>query len=479
MNRMKLALVVLISLCVIPHTHGQTSLPIDTKTLWKIGIAEFTGINISKENAYLLSSFPHLLVEALSRCDTHIFDEAEQKAYAGRILSRELEKKKKELFQLYRRKDQMLFNHSATQKEMADIDNKIKDMLGVLDQFEQADPDAISIQDEKKVVFLQNGNERILPVVKLNPELYMQEKELDLLIWGTIEEIEGYLLTNVYALNDVLDNAQTFTSASSRDEIAQGRSGIVEQLTHIVLGRQWAGLSITSQPQSGRIWIDNKFVGIGDVKAELIPTGKHELKISAPGYSEQIVAVELSALEERSIFINLEKIAESEIQIITYPAGAAIYTGSQWKGISPLLLQVTDVPAVLSIDKDGYNEASLTINGESEGVLNISLMPDLISKNKLIEDKRDRFYLAFGIFAVSLPLPLILFDVTNQITLAHNYERTVPFAERNNDEINRLEKNRLMAFSSYIGGFFTSAVLLVWTLTELFLYIDLVELSID
>ena len=313
----------------------------------------------------------------------------------------------------------------------------------------------------------------------MNPEVYMQEKELDLLIWGTVEEIEGYLLTNVYVLNDVLDNPQTFASASSRDEIAQGRSEIVEKLTRIVLGRQWAGLSITSSPQTGRIWLDDKFVGIGDVKAELIPTGKHELKISAPGYSERFVSVELFALEERAIVINLEKITESEIQIITFPAGAGIYTGSQWKGISPLSMQVTDVPAVLSIDKDGYNETALTIDSGFEGSVNISLIPDLIRKNKLIEDKRDRFYLAFGIFAVTLPIPLILLDVTNQITLAHNYERTIPFAERNNDEIDRLENSRLMAFSSYIGGFFTSAVLLVWTLTELFLYIDLVELSID
>ena len=82
------------------------------------------------------------------------------------------------------------------------------------------------------------------------------------------------------------------------------------------------------------------------------------------------------------------------------------------------------------------------------------------------------FYRSLGFFAISVPVPMLMLDRTNQMTAVINSA-----APADIDLLHDLIQQRNKAFAGYIGGMFLAGSLLVNLVVDLLEYVDVVDLT--
>ncbi len=446
---------------------SRFSPPVDDRENWSIGICSLKVKDVTPANTYLSHSVPLQFKKELQSISSHYFSENEKTGYRESLLKRERRKQGANLAKYRFERDELLFNQSEDQT----LDAKIEETIDCLNYLRDLELSDIELVDQKAVEFKSGQEEGQLLVPPLYfPLRYARQLEVELLIWGTLEEHQGYLYFEVYALSPHLGKEVfVYRNAVKPEEISYFLSDINQELAVIVLGSESASLTIHPEPVKSEIYLDGAFVGSGVTALKFLLPGEKTLRVSCKGYLEEYRQIELIPGEHYDLSIALAAGELEYLSVSSKPSGASVYSGSQWLGRTPLEMAMP-APAVSSrllLRKEGYRDYPFYLDSSLTGNIDLTLERDILEESVIQTKKRDQFYSAFGIWALTVPLPLFLYGITADYALAYQDAQY-----SGNPEASRLLSTGKAFYYSYLGALFISGSLFLKMMFNLFDYIS-------
>ncbi len=454
------------------QNYSQYTAPEDDKEFWDIGISTFLGVNLAVENRYLTHSLPLLIKERLEAIPIHHFGEMERKEHRKAIIRAEERSLGQELIKIRSEKDELIFKKLQKQEredKLEAYDQQITEIIEHLNALKQLEPEDITFPDEKPVSFKAGEESGLLLKSPLYSPLRMAKREgVDLLIWGRFEEVQEYLYLEVKALDSVLEREIfSYNDAFLREELYSRFDSVIQGLALIIFGRDWASLIVKPEPEKSMLYLDNEFIGSGETIVEYLLPGIKELRIVALGFEEKIITLKLKAGEISEQLVALQPMEDEKILFITDPPGAGVYRDSVWLGNTPLEIDKTHSPRRLLFQKEGYSNYPFYFYQETSGEINISLTKDLLDKEEFQKKRRNSFYAAFGIWALTVPVSIFLRSNFTDYALARNQA----ILDNNMDEAARLESIAYDFQYAYWGSLAVSTSLFINMMIKLIRYV--------
>jgi hypothetical protein len=477
--RMKTVIIILITFIFLfsigplfsADTNEEFTPPSAGEKSWIAGFSTFSVENISLENRYLKSSIPLLLIEKIRDCDTHLLSENEIGYRRQTILDNELSAVKKSLSDNRTKRDELLFSvdKRVTEKNYKKYTEEIEADTARLEYLEGLDIESIIVEEEKPIEFWEGNLEgKLIEFNGINPAGVVKKSTLDLLVYGFLEEIEDYIFVEV----DVYSAAAgeiifEYEDAAAREDLEIVVEALSNDLATVLLGREWATLTVVPDPPESSIYLDGELAGIGTTVIRFLETGMRNIRITARGHIDSFLDVDLGVQDQLIIEMTAEKKELGEITIESFPEGADLFISSVWMGRTPVTVPRPDISSQVIIRLEEFEEKKFILTPDSPESITYSLSRDIINWTKEIEGKKNSFYNSFGYFVLSLPLPVMLYGSYQNYYIALEDLKD----SGNTDEIRRILNTGTALYYSYLGGVTISTGLFINMLYKLFDYI--------
>lgn len=135
-------------------------------------------------------------------------------------------------------------------------------------------------------------------------------------------------------------------------------------------------LTIESTPSGAEVYINGTYEGETPLEVTLLP-GEYEIKVSKEGYEERTSVVHL--LPGDSVVLNFNLSSTSgTVTIVSEPSGADVYINGDYRGKTPLEVNLPPGTYEIRISKEEYQEKvlSVTIEGSEAKFVSVSLTPE-------------------------------------------------------------------------------------------------------
>ncbi len=355
------------------------SIPQDPSKAWNVGFSVFTAQDLSPENAYLADSIPLLLRDQVSGISIHSLTEEERSAARAALAAKALAAAEAAITTARREHDALLFAVTrATDAARKAASDHLQFTVARRDFLRTMDTSLITVAEEKPVTIVEGtGQGKLLDEPQVPPSVYCARQGLDLLVGGTIREIQGYLLVDIWAYEAARDTMIISTrEAALREEIYANMEGLGGELTGAVLGREWSVVTFAPSPPESSLYVDGTLVASGASPALYLEPGDREIKITASGYGEVTRTLTLFPGKPGRIDDKLEQVSPGTISFTTDPPGAVLHIDSRWAGVTPL---VVDTPARRSrgvLELDGFYPVPLSLGPSSPSQMSFTMPPD-------------------------------------------------------------------------------------------------------
>jgi hypothetical protein len=381
----------------------------DQRPNWSIGVAAFEGRSLSPENIYLTRSFPLLLRERLEPIPEHYFSEAEVLAHRRRIIQEERQRLVKAVGDDRRALDELFFASDPVQDKGSVYEERITANLDAIRELGELDPEKIDFPRSKPLQFVSGADgQLVFDREVLSPFQLAKQQNLDALLWGRFEEVQGFLYFEITVYNAVLgESVYTYSDAAGAMELYELFDELIEELATVLWGRDWSSLAVQTVPPGASVWIDGRFQGRTPLRIPYLLPGSKQMRIQIPGYQTLTRTIELSPYDEQVQQIDLVPQALETFDLASDPAGAKVYRESEWLGTTPLSVEKPQEPSRLLLRREGFLDFPLYIDPAVEQSITVDLLPENLDPAKVQERRRSELYRAFGAFALSIPFPLI------------------------------------------------------------------------
>lgn len=442
--------------------------PVDDRENWSIGICSLKVKDVTPANNYLSHSVPLLLKKELQSISTHYFSEAEKAGYRESLLDRE-RRKQSDILSKYRiERDELFFS----QTEDLTLDAKIEETIDYLNYLRNLELSDIELTDQKKIEFKSGQEEgQLLPPPLYSPLRYARLQELELLVWGTLEEYQGYIYFEIFALSPHLGKEVfIYRDAVQPEEVSLIFSEVNKELAGIVFGSESASITIHPEPEESEIYLDGVFVGSGVTALQFLLPGEKTVRISCPGCLDEYRQIELVEGEHSELWVSLTAGEMEYLSIHSKPSGASLYLSSEWLGCTPLeiLMPAAGASSRLLLRKEEYKDYPFYLDSGFVDDIDLTLERNILEESVMQENKRDQFYSSFGVWALTVPLPIFLYGITWDYASA--YQRAADSG--NLSEASRLQSTGQIFFESYRLSMYISGMLFIRMVFYLFDYIS-------
>lgn len=166
------------------------------------------------------------------------------------------------------------------------------------------------------------------------------------------------------------------------------------QSLEVKLEPAWGSILIASEPSGASIRIADEQQGL--TPATVIAVDGQELVLNFPGRKAWKKTINIAPGEEVDLGVITLAPADAELHITTQPAGASITVDRQYRGTSPLKLELSpDQNHPVSLFLAGYSTVTRTLKLASgaQEKLNISLVARLGTVDISIQPPGSRFYI--------------------------------------------------------------------------------------
>jgi len=445
------------------------SLPKDTSTQWQVGITVFSTAGLSQDNSYLAYSLPLLLKNQVSGLALHTYQQEERELAAKALIDREIAVAEKAVTDARKDRDALLFNQvPAGAAARTPVEARLTAASARLDFLRSLQPSLVEAAAEKPVSFKEGtGAGALLEVPAVPSGIYCAQAGIDLLVGGSIQEVEGYLLLDIWVFDRLAGtNVFSYRNAATRDELYASLPTFGREIARTVLGRPWSLVSFVPDPPDAALYLDGKLAASGASPTLYLAPGPHEIRLSATGYHDVTRGIELEPEKETRIDDSLEKIATGAIAISSDPPGADLYVDSLWKGKTPLAVDRPPLRSRGVLSSPGFYDLSFSMGPASPATFSFSLQKDIGTRDTHQAKVRDEFYSSLGFFAFSLPLPLFSYALAFDFALKSNY-----LAQDSPAAAAQAQTASLIFQGTYYGGIAVSAALFVWMVTRIVNYV--------
>lgn len=382
---------------------------------WNVAVSFFDTRNISLENRYLASSLPLKIYTTILNYQTHIFSEEERLKYAEKIIENARQTVLKEAADLRKSFDDLDFEVfkpsilNARQTKEWDLLQKRDELNKKIRFLTEFKPQDIEINPERAIVVLResDSSELFAPVTDKQKQ-FAEEKKADLLIFGQLEEMAGYMYYRVGAYSSVLDRIVFEAEGGGSPDIIEGQiAGHLNDLITVIVGHEWADLTVSVLPITASIQIGEKYSGSGVYRNNSIVPGTYVMTIEAPGYVGEEVELVLNPKETKTLSVALIRNTVPPVVVNTYPPGADIYLSSLWVGATPFLVENGGLNEPLMLKKDGYLDLVSALTPDGNTNLDFVLKSTAFNRDEYLKQKRKDFYFNIAGLAISIPMTLL------------------------------------------------------------------------
>lgn len=452
------------------------SIPKDNENTFKVGFSMFSADNLQKENRYLIYSLPLILRENLISIGEHTFSKAEKDAYKKRIINREIASVNKKLRQLISARDNLFLSTLSGAKRdsrLKDIDKGLNAARDRMNFLRELDKEKIEFPDKKPIEYADNKlSGKLIEPPKFSPMELAKKWNVDLLIWGIVEQVDNILYIRIDAYEAALDKSVfSYIDAGSRENVYSYLKNAVEGLSEIVLGHPWGSLVVETNPSDSAVYINGVFRALGNEELKYLSPGKADLRVVHDGYENYTDTVNIEVAKTQHINAKLKKIMLGEVKISTNPPGASVYINSVWKGLSPVVVDRPQYSKHVVIKYKNYAEEEFSLSRNTADNVNIILKRKIIPYSEIVRKERDQFYSALGLWLVSIPIPIFAYG----FAIDYKLGEIISLANNNNEDSSRMALSSDIMYYSYLGGLFINASLFLNGALHLFNYIKAVN----
>ena len=396
----------------LPNLAASDNVPADPRGDWRVGFTELRAVGLAPENVYLSSALPRLLRERLAPIRRHTLSAAERRGQAREVLAAARRAAYADLAALLRRRDGQALAGGGDDGLAAQVEER-RDRLDDLQVLSWED---VAIAERKPLVIVAGAEDRdLLPVPRYSPLRAAREADLDLLVTGRLEQVEGVLFVELQAVSPALGGAaERYQDALSRERLGEAVGALQQRLARLFVGEPWGTLTVVPTPPDSAVYVDGEFAGNGRVELPYRVLGRYDVRVMAPGHESVRRPVALAGAGAL-LAVTLSPLPAHEVLVETTPTGAALYVDSMWIGTTPLRIASPAQAGRLLLRLDGYHDAALILRAGEPGPIHVELEAaqfDLVERQ---EEMRNRFYDHFGTALLSMAAPVALFSAAGNV----------------------------------------------------------------
>lgn len=438
---------------------------------WKVGVAGFSGENLSLEYRYLTDSIPMELFESIKNIKAHFLSEREKELLGSKKKDEKILALKKDLSKLLRTRDMFFFGIEGPSDGINDVKEKIKNKRKELDM---AEAEGVSLfeQDSIPVELVDDGTKTgIIKGKEVSVDVVGSLKGYDQLVFGELEKIDRWLYFSVYSYNYLTgEKIDIFSTLIEPKEINSAVGKAVTETVKIVSGSNPPVLLVTGKPEDAFFSVDNGPNNIAGYPVPIFSPGNHKIRIHRKGYLSEERTVDIFEGKSTEVNYKLSRVRTGFAVVSSVPSGADVYLDSEWVGKTPVILEDPVLPSYLSIMKEGFTGKNSIIDNRERNYIFI-MDPEKVNLNDIQEKRRRHFYNSLGAFVISIAVPVISYGISSEYGYAYNTSILT-------SGISSSETDRLMSVSNswynlYLGGVFISASLFINMAVNLNSYISL------
>ena len=395
-----------LGLLVTTPVASQAPALVDERAEWRVGFSSFRGDGIADGDRYLLSSLPLLLIEQLSAVERHQLSDAERAARAASVLQSARRSQSERVAGLQR----ALGDAQLRAAPRATVARELEEARARLQTLRELGLDSVAVARTKPLTIgAASAEEPLFPPASFSAARFAAQSGLDLLVSGTVAEVEGFLFIEASAYDTAAaDEVFGFSDAAPRESVAAIADRLGAELATVLLGSPWATVTVDPLPVTAAVAVDGVFVGVGRTVVPFLPAGDHVVAVTADAHAPRQLDVAVHGGEHISLTPVLVAAAPTTVAVSSLPPDAAAYLDSVWVGTTPLSVSLPDTGSRLELRREGYYARSLDLPARAAPDLRIALERDTGDRQVQQEIARDRFYRSLGWFvAVSAP-PLLL-----------------------------------------------------------------------
>jgi hypothetical protein len=446
------------------------SVPVDTAKQWTVGFSVFGAENLLKENAYLAYSLPLLLKNEVSGLDAHAFSPEERDMARSAIISREKASAEQTITKIRKERDSLAFGAvPPSPSTLQGVEARLAAVVVRREFLQILDEARVDVAAEKPVNFKEgSGVGKLLDLPGVSAAAYCASQALDLLVGGTLREVQGYLLLEIWAFDATRGKiVLSSREAAEREKIYAFMPDVGKELAGIILGREWTELAFNPDPPGASLYVDDALVASGVSPALYLSPGTRAIRVSALGYRDETRTVTLEPGQQYPLDVKLEKEVTGSVSVTSDPTGADLYVDSIWKGKTPLLVERPPSRSRGVLSLTGFYDLPFSIGQDSMEQLSFSLQKDVGPRDVLQKKARNDFYVSFGWFAVSIAVPLFTYALAIDSRL-HEFEFA---AVGNNSQAASAHLNYQLYLGGYYAGMAVSAALFTWMVFRIVHYV--------
>lgn len=391
--------------------------PIDERETWRVGVLPFDTVDLLPEELSLGRTVPLLILDALSALREHRLDAAERDARRKQILDGARLSAGRALDREIRTRDRLLFADITAETRAARLESADERVTAARSEYRRlADLDVARIEvPGVKPVELRPGAGELLPASR-SARTAAREGRLDFVLSGAVERLDDeFLILELFGYCAARERTVLQDTLVLRpEEIAEQVDQLIDRAAEVVLGRQWAHLTVRSTETDAAVQVDGVLYGFGAVTVQYLEPGPRDVRVSHEG-REQTQTVVLLPFERAEVELDFPVAVGDTITIESEPAGADIYLDSVWVGRTPADIARPRRPSTVVLQRDGFHTSRFPLRADSPDRISRNLAPDVIGWSELTLEQRDRFYRSLGFFVVSLPVPIILYGVYDNL----------------------------------------------------------------
>ncbi|MCA1753408.1 MAG: PEGA domain-containing protein [Spirochaeta sp.] len=449
-------------------------LPADAGEIWRLGFAALTYKDeaLADEHKHLSSGIPLLLVDTFSELEQRMYTDEERAALAQdtlQIAQRDVGLRLKELRD---RRDAVMFTQlSRREREdrYATLAGQVRTAEMELARLVRYDPDRVELPFESRIQFVED--ETGVRQAASRPAKAAREAKLDGLVYGSLEPVGEYLYLELALYSEVLDRDLGRVSLTALpEELASLLYELEDELAALLLGRDVARLAVSSGREDIAVFLDDELLGYGNVERRFLLPGRYAVRIEGRNLPTQSKQINLEAQTRSELVFELEPVETSGIIVESLPSGADVYSDSVWIGRTPLRVELGESDEHIVLLRKGFYRSQFILGTETPTAVQRDLELDRGGEGGLIEDRRNGFYMAFGLFVLSVPIAVLSNGVyENLSTMVPPGGGQAPGLSES--EADRLRRQRDMAYYATWGGVAVSTGLFVTSAIQLGRYI--------
>ena len=153
-------------------------------------------------------------------------------------------------------------------------------------------------------------------------------------------------------------------------------------------------LTVYSSPSGAEVYVDGDYVGTTPLENYKLSTGKHSVVVKKNDYQDYKTTVTIEPGKTKKLEVTLSK-APGTLKIASEPSGAKVYIGGDYKGKTPLTLNLAPGTYTVKLTMKDYEDYTTTVTLSPGDVksLSITLTPKFGSLTVTSEPSGAEVYL--------------------------------------------------------------------------------------